>query len=311
MRNKFGRPRKRTIDQKEIGMFLETIGFKPQKIAQPWRHLIAFGEYEEKPAVFKLASTKAISLRTRNEYYWNEAVYSIDPEYRKNFIVPKNLSSGEYGGLFYFIAQKFTGKPFVENGVLNHSKMLSKIKQIAIATREIEKLPIKKDVNFYITQNKKEKISTGDRLLASATEWASRSNLNLDEFVKIIERNKNNIRTCVGHGDFVPRQLYDENGKIGVIDGEHAGLKGPIYYDVAWFYIRLRTEYDAIDLANQYLLEFRNLLSKEEKDIFWEEFQPVFAQRYIGSVWDRGKNLDLEKEKIFQKQILDKKLLPG
>jgi hypothetical protein len=310
MRNKFGRPKKHTLNQEEIGNFLETIGFKPQKIAQPWRHLIAFGEYEGKSAVFKLASTKAISLRTKNEFYWNEAVHSIDPECRKNFTVPKNLSFGEYKDLFYFIAQKFTGKPFVENGVLNYSKMLSKIKQIALATREIETLPIKKDVNFYITQKKSEKISTGERLLVSATEWTSRSSLNLDEFVKIIERNKDNIRTCVGHGDFVPRQLYDENGKIGIIDGEHAGLKGPIYYDVAWFYIRLRTEYDATDLANQYLLEFKNLLPEAEKNTFWEEFLPVFAQRYIGSVWDRGKNLDLEKEKIFQKQILDNKLLP-
>lgn len=307
--HKFGRPKKRSINEKEVGEFLKSIGFTTDKIEQPWRHLIAFGRVDGKDAIFKLSSTQEVSPRTQNEYYWNDAVHLAPSIYRQYFIVPYNYSFGEYKKLFYFIAQRFTGEPFVRNGILNQEKLSSKIKKIALVTREIQKLPIPKATLFYKIQDAKKQTPIGDHLFASAKEWAERSEMNLEGFLKIIEKDRHNIRASVAHGDFVPRQLYDENNKIGIIDGEHAGIRGPLYYDVAWFYIRLRTEYDAVHLANQYLSEFKRLLPKEEKEVFWEELKPVFAQRYIGSIWNRGKNIDLEKEKIFQEQILNDNLL--
>ncbi len=308
-KSKFGRPKKRNIDGKKLNQFLKSIGFEIQQIFQPWRHVIAIGKYQNKDAIFKLASTKTTSTHTKNEYYWNEVVHSTHLKYRQNFTVPQNLSFGNYGNLFYLIEEKFMGEPFVENNVLNISMLSSKIKRIAIAIREIETLPISKTSNFYKDQSKKERKPIGESLYNSAKFWASRSSLNLDELLLVLEKNKNNVRTCVGHGDFSPRQLYYENEKIGIIDGEHAGIKGPIYYDTAYFYIRLRSEYDQKDLANHFLIEFKNLLKIEEKETFWEDLKPVLIQRYIGSVWDRGNNLDLEKESIFQKEILEDRLL--
>ena len=71
---------------------------------------------------------------------------------------------------------------------------------------------------------------------------------------------------------------------------EHAGAKGPLYYDVAQFYIRLRNDHNARDVGQKYLREFRDLLPPSDKQNFWDELKPVLIQRYIGDLWGAAKN---------------------
>lgn len=286
-RNKFGRPKKRNLDHQKISIFLNQIGFEVERIDQQWRHLLAFGKYKNNPAVFKLASTQQTAKRTQNEFYWNEAIH-LTPH--SDFTVPQNFSFGYYGKLFYFIAQKFEGKPLVKTNSLDLSRIQNKISQIARVTREIGMLTFPSDSNFAKYQQRKNDPPVGHKLLASTTEWASQVPLDLDDLIRIVQQAKETLKTCPGHGDFVGRQMYDVDGKIGLIDGEHAGIRGPLYYDVAQFYIRLRNDHQAKELATIYLHHFKKLLSLSSQKIFWEELKPVLIQRYIGDLWGSAQN---------------------
>jgi len=300
--------RKRIIDQEDISHFLAGLGFQTERITQEWRHLTAFGIFEGKEAVFKLASTQVTARYTENEFNWNEAVHLTPEDERPNFTVPQNFSSGHYGKLFYFIAQRFMGNPFAHAKEPLSNEVKIRMKQIAEVTREIELLDIPLNSGFAKTHTSRDQIPIGQRLLNSATEWASQVSRDLDSFLKVIEDSKGTLRTCPAHGDFVIRQMYDVDGRIGVIDGEHGGLEGAYHYDVAQFYIRLRNDHNALEEANQYLRDFYNLLSPEDQDSFWQDLKPPLIQRYIGDLWGAAKNPQRlnELDELGQEIIKDK-----
>lgn len=289
---KYGRPKRRNIDQVAVTKLLKNLGFEIESIAQEWRHLHAFGKYQGKDAVFKLASTQTTSPRTQNEYNWNDAVHLVNESKHPNFTVPQNHSFGYFGKLFYFIAERFMGDPLVDRNSNDFTRAIPRIPQIARATLELENLPIPPDCSFAQTKKtkRKNKIPVGHKLLQSSTEWANQVPKDLDEYLAVINKSKDFLRTSIGHGDFVIRQMYDVNGQIGIIDGEHAGLKGPLYYDVAQFYIRLRNDHEAKNPAQEYLKELKNLLQPSEQQNFWAELKPVLIQRYIGDLWGAAKN---------------------
>jgi len=309
MRYKYGRPKKRVIDQKKINIYLTKIAFEVQKIRQEWRHLLAFGKFLGKDAVFKLASTQTTATCTQNEYNWNDVVNKVR-EQHLNLTVPKNYSSGHYEKLFYFIAEEFKGEPLIKKNSKNTNRISRRIKQIAKVTREIQTLKFPSGCAFSKRKKSKEEVPIGQRLLSSTTEWASRVPRNLDRFIKAIDSVKDKIRTCSGHGDFVARQMYQVRGKIGIIDGEHAGAYGALHYDVAQFYLRLRNDHDAKELAQQYLVEFKSLLPRSYQNIFWEELKPVLIQRYIGDLWGAAKDANkLDELEALGKEIIENRLL--
>ena len=204
------------------------------------------------------------------------------------------------------------GKPFLERDSNNLSRVISKIPQIAKATYELENLPIPSGCKFAKTKksDRQKKVPAGHRLLRSATEWANQVPRGLDSLLEVIEKFKDSLRTSVGHGDFVIRQMYDVENKIGIIDGEHAGYKGPLYYDVAQFYIRLRNDNDAKNIAQKYLMEFKNLLPPPDKQNFWEELKPVLIQRYIGDLWGAAKKpKKLDELAPLGKEILEDRII--
>ena len=147
-KRKYGRPRRGNLDQQEVQEFLTGLGFKIEEIVQEWRHLLAFGKYHGKDAVLKLASTQATSPRTQNEFHWNEAVHLVPEEHHPNFTVPENYSSGYFGRLFYFIAERFLGNPLVGRDSTDMTRVISKITQIAQMTYELENLSIPADCAF-------------------------------------------------------------------------------------------------------------------------------------------------------------------
>lgn len=308
-KNKYGRPKKRIICQEEVEIFLNNLGFKAELINQEWRHLLAFGKYRNKDAVFKLASTQTTSSGTQNEYYWNEAVHVIPENKRNDFTVPQNYSSGYYGKLFYFISQRFLGKPLGESNSNDLKRAISRISQIARVAYEIKNLTIPQDCTFAKRKNNKV-ISAGHQLLQSATEWANHVPKDLSAFLEVIDKSKDVLRTSVGHGDFVVRQMFEIDGKIGIIDGEHAGLEGPLYYDVAQFYVRFRNDYGEKNNARQFLVEFGKLLPASDNQSFWDELKPVLIQRYIGDLWGASKNLQkMEELEPLGIEILENRIL--
>lgn len=124
-RYQFGRPKKRNINQSKIAEFLRKINFETESIIQEWRHLLAFGKFQGKEAVFKLASTQATAPRTQNEFNWNEAVHLVSKKRHLSFAVPENYSSDYYGKLFYFIAERFTGELTKETSLMQEFYLLT------------------------------------------------------------------------------------------------------------------------------------------------------------------------------------------
>jgi hypothetical protein len=256
------------------------LGFQTEKITQEWRHLTAFGKFEGQPAVFKLATTLTTAGYTQNEFNWNEAIHLIPADKRLNFTFPQNFSSGYYGKLFYFIAQRFMGEPLAQPNTTLSNAAKSRMRQIATVTREIELLPIFSNSKFAVAQASHKQIPIGQKLLNSATEWAAQVPKNLAPFLKVIDESKKTLRTCPAQGDFVMRQMYDVAGKIGIIDGEHAGLRGAYHYDVAQFYLRLRNDHQALKVAKQYLHDFYGLLSPDDQASFWQELAALNSALY-------------------------------
>src|SRR5579872_151723 len=136
---KYGRPKRRNLDQQKVTNFLEGLGFEVESIHQEWRHLHAFGKFEGQDAVFKLSSTQATSPRTQNEYNFNQAVHLTPESAIPNITVPKNYASGRYGKLFYFIAQRFYN-PLIERDSTDTTNLAPRIAQIAQATFELGNL---------------------------------------------------------------------------------------------------------------------------------------------------------------------------
>lgn len=286
---KYARPRKRVIDQTAVAQYLATLGFAVEKISQEWRHLTAFGTYQNQPAVFKLASTQRTAPYTQNEYRWNEAVHRVPESKRPNFTVPKNLATGTFANLFYLITTRFPGELLVQAKQLLSQPAMRQIQHIAAATREIELLPLPSTGNF-ARLSRIPRTAVGQEIVDSSVKWASYVPLNLDPFLKIVDGAKTAIRTCPIHGDFVIRHLFLVNGKIGAIDGEHARRYGPNHFDVAQYYIRLRHDHTALTEARQYLQHFYELLPTADQKTFWQELKPPLIQRYIGDLWGAAKN---------------------
>ena len=303
MKKKWPKPRARKLNQQKVSVFLNKIGFEPEKISQEWRHLIAFGKYKNKPSVLKLASTKKTSRHTRNEHYWNDVIKEYSQERELSFIVPENYSSGEYEGLFYFICERFFGK------TLDKQKSYP-LKKIAKMAFEIIMMP-KPSIAPPNSQARKRKVPIGDKLLESATEWASQVPRPTDKYLKIISDARHNLKTAPAHGDFTVRAMFLlKDKKIGLIDGEHYGFNGPKYYDPAWFYLRMRLEQNELESANKFLYEFKILLPKPAQEIFWQELEPVLTQRFIGHLWGaKNNNEELNKLEIIGKEILEDKII--
>jgi len=312
---KFGKPKRRNLDQDKVRQYLQRTGFIPDKITQEWRHLTAFGTYKQKPSVFKLASTKATSKFTRNEFNWNAAIEYLDKTRKFSFKIPRNYSSGEYNELFYLIMEKIPGEPIagVQQAlagknipIVSIAKTAFEIFSINLSKEEINKLS-KNNPNL----KKEIKKSIGHHLLEASVEWAGQVPRKLDPFLEIIEKNKNTIQKAAAHGDFVLRQMFIlERGAIAIIDGEHSSLKGPKFYDVAQFYIRTRNDHRAKSQATAFLKEIYKLLPKNERGQFWEELKPVLIERFIGDLWGAKNNPDkLDELEILGRDILEDRII--
>ncbi len=154
--------------------------------------------------------------------------------------------------------------------------------------------------------------SVGEILLASSTEWASQLQSDTEQLLKIIEKSEKGINEVFSHGDFVPWHMYDLDGKkFGLVDAEHGGWKAK-YYDVAYFYLRVRQSLGEKELATRFLLEFVDLLAQQEKSVFWSKLRPVLAQRLIGNFWEVEKKHDIGTGTALQKcEELKEDLLKG
>lgn len=304
----FSRPRARKISPKSVTNFLQQKGYHVSKIWRPWRHIVAVVKKDNQDLFFKMATTIKTSKMTENEFRWNEIVAK---KINSNtcFVPPKNLEKGLFQDrLFFFISQYF-GKNTLADKYPPRSKELNQwLSKITIAASLISKIDYPKD-------EKIKKIDVGEHLLNSATQWSLKIKSDVQPLLKAVKKSKQYLKGSFNHGDFVPWHMYDlANGKFGLVDAEHGGYR-PKYYDPAYFYLRVRQSLGEKELAKKFLLQFKDLLSKKNKAIFWDELKPVLAQRLIGDFWgawigsQKNREAELQKCEQFKQDLIKDKII--
>lgn len=113
------------------------------------------------------------------------------------------------------------------------------------------------------------------------------------------------------HGDFVPWHLFaDPSGNWISFDGEHASMRKPRYYDVAYSYSRLFTKSRDKVTAAALLRTFIELGEAEQefsRDEFYAAFVPVLMSRSIGMFLDakmdgkKGDEYTVEARELFDR----------
>lgn len=309
---RFGRPKIRRLDLHEIERWLPSIGFTAARTTQEWRHVVSFGAFEGKPSVLKLACTQETSRHTRNEKNWNEAIHLTDPEVHPHFTVPRVYADGIWNKLYYFVCDRYADKAIAGLKSFDESRVREWLPTVAKVNREVELLEFPKSCKFVKKRinSRSSKIPSDQKLILPSREWASLVPRDLSDLIGFLEK-VGEVRTAPAHGDFVLRQMFELGPQmLGLIDGEHAGVRSTLHYDVAQMYIRLISDFNAWDLGHDYLVLFRQQLSKEDRDRFWEDLKPPLIQRFIGDLWgshNNPKNLDRLmplKDKILENAVV-------
>jgi len=284
-RKKYSRPRAKQIPLNLIREFLNSKDYVVDSLDQQWRHVTGVVRKNHKKLFFKMATTIKTGKMTEVEFFWNDLVNERLPS-NAPFKVPHNVEKGLFDDrLFFFVSEYFGNKTLADKYPSRVKKLVNWISVIARSAHTISSLR-------QLSEDENERQPAGENLLESATEWASQLQSDTQFLLEVIKSSSGEIKEIFSHGDFVPWHMYDlGHNKFGLIDSEHGGWK-PKYYDVAYFYLRVRQSLGEKELAKKFLLEFIDLLTENEKITFWSEFKPVLAQRLIGNFWEVEKNHD-------------------
>ena len=108
--------------------------------------------------------------------------------------------------------------------------------------------------------------------------------------------NRRFVYPALQHGDFVPWHMFQIDDKtIGVVDGEHASLIKPRFYDLAYLYTRLYTKASSPDAAKKVLRLFLKT-SGTKRGHFFRAFLPVATLRSFGVLFDSINDNRYQKE---------------
>ncbi len=293
-KRKFPRPRARKIPLDTVTGFLEKKNYEAIKIERLWRHVTAIVKKDSQTLFFKMATTIKTGKMTKNEFEWNERVNSqLSP--RAPFKAPQNYEHGLFQKKLFFFISDYFGDQTLADKYPPNSKQLGKwIPQIAQTAHLISQIK-------YKPKEKPKEITVGQYLITSASEWASQVEVNVQPILEVIKSTKQKVKKRWAHGDFVPWHMYElKESKFGLVDAEHGGY-GLQYYDVAYFYIRVRQSLGEEKMANEFLREFKKLLPKKEKNAFWQNLKPILAQRLMGDYWGASIGPKAKREKELKK----------
>lgn len=271
----------KNLDLKKVNDFFSK-EYNVIKIWQESRHVLGILEKNNQKVFLKLSTTEGISAVTEIEYKWNEEFNRLITR-EKNFWVPKNIDSGFYNqNLFYFISDYFDGKllaqrPLDKTTVETYSQNLSSIIDLSEFIQKLEILPLSsKDEEEYQTWYLNKTISWHEAIPQDVTD-----NYELNNLLTIVKNGYSNLERKTRHGDFTPWHMFElTNGKIGLIDGEHAMKNGVEYYDICYLIQRTFSVLKKPELAKTIL---DNLI---ERKYNLEKLKVVLASRAIGGFLD-------------------------
>ena len=258
--------------------------YKVIKIWQESRHVLGIIEKKNQKLFLKLSTTEGISAVTEIEYKWNDEFNRLVTR-DINFWVPKNIDSGFYNqNLFYFISDYFDGKllaqrPLNNTSIKNYSQNLLLIIDLSefIQKLEVDYLS-SKDVEEYKAWFLNKVISWYKAVPQDVTDKFS-----LNDLLTIVKNGYLNLEKKTRHGDFTPWHMFElSNGKIGLIDGEHAMKNGVEYYDISYLIQRTFSVLKKPGFAKKIL----DILVERKYNM--DKLKVILASRAIGGFLDES-----------------------
>jgi len=301
--------RSEQLDLREVKDYFTAKDYEPIRVEQVWRHVTGILRKEDKDYFLKLASTKGVAERTRNEFEWNNLGNSLPETQKLPVFIPQNHDSGEFKNLFWFLSEyagnKILTRPVDENETGDLEKELPVIAETARKIIDIKTdltLPLDKEI---AEEERKEKF------IKKLEHWAEETPKDITDLMEFIKERFDYLQIAPSHGDFVPWHFVQgDEGKLFLVDGEHAHVLGLKFYDVAYFYHRVYTKLKRPDIADRFLGEFGDLyeFSEEEEELF----RFVLAQRLIGGYFDAEKDsiTSVNLQDQLKTRLLQGKLFP-
>ncbi len=249
------------------------------------RHVFGTLEKESELLFLKLATTEGISAVTENEYNWNQQFNRQASRQTSDFWVPQNKDCGLYNStLFYLITDKFygellapgPGKVTISATFLNYLPAVIKFSEF-IQKLNITRLPntVNPDHRKYFLEKTKSWYSDIPQVI--------REKYKVGDLLRLIKDGLPGLQRKPRHGDFTPWHLVRlDNGKLGLLDGEHTLENGVEYYDIGYFIQRVFSV-----LKNPYLAEnILSMLIKRKYSI--KKLRVILAARVIGGYLDES-----------------------
>lgn len=270
------------LNLEEVGRHFESLGYRVVKLEQPWRHVTGQVKFENEKLFLKLAGTKEIGERTRNEKAFNEKANSVWKKYIKTFRSPKIFDEGYFQDKYWFVGEFVFGKPPAGVGVKRsdiEEKDLLRAAEIAKNILELTNITVLPKDRDHLKEY------WAERIVRISGEWNKNNRDKHDKIIQFIEERKNKIEIGACHGDFTPWAIMKtKKDEYFLIDSEAAQMGGLKYYDVAYFYHRVYTKLKRPDLAEIFLEKFKKINQWMDKDN--EAFKPVLAGRIMGGYFD-------------------------
>jgi len=239
-------------------------------------------KFENEKLFLKLASTKEIGERTRNEKSFNESANSIWKKYIKTFQSPKVFDEGYFQDKYWFIGEFVFGKPLAEvKGKISDISEKDIIKTAEIAKNILEI----SDLSLLPKDREHLKEMWKVRIHEISSGWSNNCKIDTKALLQYIKDKSGYMETASSHGDLTPWHIMKTNNNVYyLIDSEAAQMGGLKFYDVAYFYHRVYTKLKRPYLAEQFLKIFKEAYKWTEKND--KEFAPVLASRIMGGYFD-------------------------
>ncbi len=288
----------------EVKKFFENKGFVVNKIWQEKRHVVGILEKSNIKSFLKLAPTEGISATTHIDYNWNKELNKYLNQ-DSTFAVPKNIEDGYYkANLYYILEDYFPGellakRPTPDARNDGYKNIIEKIIDISEFIQNLAIEPLSDRDNESYTQWFLEKVKSWHNEVPQDIQEKYKT----QDVIDVVENGYKNLEEKPRHGDFTPWHMINlPNGKIGLIDGEHAMKNSVEYYDIAYLIQRIFSPMDDEEYANEILRILKN------RNYDFQKIKVVLASRAIGGFCDEAMivdNPDFERAHKFKNWVLN------
>ena len=275
------------LDLDDVRRFFEK-RYEVVKIWQGGRHVLLDVKKDGRNLFLKLATSEGISAVTKVEYDWNNA-FNGQIDRKLQFWVPKNVEYGFFKSkLFYIVTDKFEGELISDWPKTKQAdEVLGTIGKIIDLCEFIQGLKFENlSERFYGGQNYQDFFITKAKAWLDSIPFDVKNTYDLENLFKVVKASARNLEKRPRHGDFAPWHIFLlAQGKLGLIDGEHALAGGVENYDICYFIQRVFSVLEAPDAAVRI---FDELLRRGYKV---EKLRTILAARAIGGFLDESLGL--------------------